>query len=65
MLHLKIVRGNHKPYMTKVLRKAIMRRTALENRYYTSKTVESREAYKKTAKLYRQTYEKREKTLFC
>ena len=29
----KIVRANHKPYMTKAVRKAIMRRSALENKY--------------------------------
>ena len=33
----KIFRANHKPYMTKILRKAIMKRSALENKYYKSK----------------------------
>ena len=59
----KILRGNHKPYMTKVLRKAIMRRTALENRYYTSKTVETRKAYKKQ-KNYTDKLMKKEKKRF-
>ena len=43
----KILRANHKPYMTKVLRKAIMRRSALENKYYKSKSVEAKMLYKK------------------
>ena len=29
----KYIRTNHAPYMTKVLRKAIMRRSQLENKY--------------------------------
>ena len=43
----KVFRANHKPYMTKVLRKAIMRRSALENKYYRDKLPESRIAYRK------------------
>ena len=30
----KVLRANDKPYMTKALRKAIMRRSALQNKYY-------------------------------
>ena len=33
-LNKKIVRANNMPYMTKTLRKAIMGRPALENKYY-------------------------------
>ena len=33
-LKKKIIRGNHVQYMNKVLRKAIMRRTQLQNKYY-------------------------------
>ena len=43
----KVLRANHKPYMTKTLRKAIMRRSALENKYYRDKSVETCKTYKK------------------
>ena len=46
-LKKKIFRANHKPYMTKTLRKAIMRRSALENKYYRVKSIETYKAYKK------------------
>ena len=36
----KVVRANNMPYMTKVLRKAIMIRSGLEKKYYKSKSVE-------------------------
>ena len=32
------IRGNHKPYMTKIVRKAIMRRSMLENKFYKKKS---------------------------
>ena len=41
-LKKKILRANHAPYMTKILRKAIMRRSALENKYYKDRSVESK-----------------------
>ena len=40
-LKKKIVRANHAPYMTKTLRKAIMRRSALENTFYKNNTIEN------------------------
>ena len=43
----KIVRANHKPYMTKAVRKAIMRRSALENKYYKNKILETGIMFKK------------------
>ena len=43
----KVFRANHKPYMTKTLRKAIMRRSALENRYHKNKSIETFTTYKK------------------
>ena len=33
----KVIRGNHAPYMNTTLRKAIMRRTQLQNKFYKSK----------------------------
>ena len=43
----KIVRANHAPYMSKALRKAIMRRSALENKYLKDKKAETKRLYKK------------------
>ena len=43
----KVLRGNDKPYMSKTLRKAIMRRSALQNKYYRDRSPETTKAYKK------------------
>ena len=48
----KVFRANHKPYMTKVLRKAIMRRSALENKYYRDKSTNTRKKVYKAEKLH-------------
>ena len=46
-LKKKVVRANHVPYMTKALRKAIMKRSALENKYLRNNTTENKIHYKK------------------
>ena len=43
----KVVRANHKPYVTKNMRKAIMKRSFLENKFHNCQTVENSRAYKK------------------
>ena len=43
----KVVRANDKPFMTKILRKAIMRRSFLKHKYQKLKTEESNKAFKK------------------
>ena len=43
----KVVRANDKPYMTKILRKAIMRRSSLRNKYLKYKTPDLHRAYKR------------------
>ena len=43
----KVVRANDKPFMTKILRKAIMRRSFLKNKYQKLKSDESHKAFKK------------------
>ena len=43
----KVVRANNKPYMTKALRQAIMRRSALKTRYFKNKNDENLKAFKK------------------
>ena len=47
----KYIRANNAPFMTKDLCKAIMVRSRLRNKYLKTKTIESRNMYKKTAKL--------------
>ena len=54
----KVVRANHMPYMTKQLRKAIMRRSALENKYYKSKRLEDKETFKKQRNYCNSLYKK-------
>ena len=43
----KVVRANDKPFMTKLLRKAIMRRSFLKNKYQKLKTEDANKAFKK------------------
>ena len=43
----KVVRANDKPFMTKLLRKAIMRRSFLKNKYQKLRTEDSNKAFKK------------------
>ena len=43
----KVLRANHKPYVTKEMRKAIMHRSKLQNRLYINHTPENLAAYKK------------------
>ena len=47
--------------MTKVLRKAIMRRSTLENKYYRDKSNETKKMYKKQKKNYTNKLLKKEK----
>ena len=55
-LKKKIVRANNVPYMTKILRKEIIRRYALENQFYKNSTVQHKnycsKLYKKERKKY-------------
>ena len=50
-LKKKLLRANHAPYITKTLRKAIMRRFQLETKYPKNKTQTDLKQYKKTQKL--------------
>ena len=50
-LKKKLLRANHAPYITKTLRKAIMRRFQLETKYLKTKTQIDLKLYKKTYKL--------------
>ena len=57
----KVLRANDKPYMTKSLRKAIMRRSTLKNKYLRDKSDESLKEFKKQ-KNYTKRLAKRERT---
>ena len=59
----KVLRANDKPYMTKVLRNAIMRRSVLRNRYLKDKSDESLKMFKKQ-KNYTKRLAKRERTKY-
>ena len=56
-----LLRSNQDPYMTKALRKAIMRRSELEAKYFKLKTNDTLKAYKKQEKLLQQTVTKGKK----
>ena len=43
----KLLRANHVSYVTKALRKTIMKRSELESKYVKSKTSETLKSYKK------------------
>ena len=59
---LSLLRANHSQHVTKALRKAIIRRSKLENGYFKKQTNESLKAYKKQknycSKLYKKEREK-------
>ena len=59
----KVLRANDKPYMTKVLRKAIMRRATLKSKFLKNKTDESLKEFKKH-KNYTKRLAKRERTKY-
>ena len=63
-LKKKIVRANHMPYMTKTLRKAIMRRSALENKYCKSKSLKDKEVYKKQRHFCNRLYKRERRKYF-
>ena len=52
------------PYMTKVLRKAIMIRSALEKKYYKSKSVEDRHAFKRQRNFCNRMYKREKRNYF-
>ena len=59
----KVVRANNKPYMTKALRQAIMRRSALKTRFLKNKNDENFKAFKKQ-KNYTRRLAKRERVKY-
>ena len=60
-LKKKILRANHVPYVTKVLRKVMMRRSDLESKYVKNKTSENLKSYKKQRNFCSKLYKKERK----
>ena len=57
-LKKKFLRGNPAPYMTKQLRKAIMRRSELESKYLKNRTVDNKAKFKKQKNYCSKLYKK-------
>ena len=57
----KLLRANHVPYMTKALRKLIMKRSELESKYVKNKTNENLKSYKKQRNFCSKLYKKERK----
>ena len=54
----KYLRANHAPYMTKTLRKAIMKRSELKSKYYKNKLVHNFQLHKKQRNYCSKLYKK-------
>ena len=63
-LKSKLLHSNHASYISKPLKKAIMKRSYLGNLYFKKRRDHSLRNYKKQKKLLQQTLQKREKKLF-
>ena len=63
-LKRKVLRANHAPYVTKPLRKAIMKRSYLEKLYFKKKTTESLKNYKKHKSFSSKLHKKERKKYF-
>ena len=63
-LKKKIIRGNHAPYMNTALRKAIMKRTRLQNKFYKSKQKDDLTAFKKQRNYVSRLYKKQRKLFY-
>ena len=59
-----MLRANHVPYMTKALRKAIMKRSELESKYVKNKTSENLRSYKKQRNFCSKLYKKERKKYY-
>ena len=62
-LKKKFIRANHAPYMTKILKKAMMKRHELATKYYKTKKDEDLYKFKKQKNFVSKLY-KKEKKLF-
>ena len=60
----KLLRANQAPYVTKTLRKAIMRRSNLQTKYFKTRTPESLKKYRKQKNYCSRLYKKERKAFF-
>ena len=60
----KVIRANHAPYVTKALRKIIMKRSQLEKIYFKKRTQESFKKYKKQKNYCSRLYRRNRKSFF-
>ncbi len=60
----KVYRANDKPYMTKALRRAIMLRSSMKNKYMKYKTPDLHRAYKKQKNFTNRLLQKERKLFF-
>ena len=60
----KVIKANHAPYVTKALRKAIMKRSRLEEIYFKKRTQESIKKYKKQKNYCSRLYKRERKFFF-
>ena len=63
-LKKKVLRSNQAPYMTKALRKANMRRSELESKYFKNKTNENKARFKKQKNFCSKLYKKERKKFY-
>ena len=63
-LKKKFLRANHAPYMTKTLRKAIMRRSQLQTKYFKNKSQNDYLAFKKQRNFCSKLYKKERKNYY-
>ena len=59
-----MLRANHVPYMTKALRKAIMKTSKLKSKYVKNKTNENLKSYKKQRNFCSKLYKKERKKYY-
>ena len=64
LIKKKVIRANHAPYVTKALRKAIMKRSQLEKIYFKKRTQESFKKYKKQKNYCSRLYKREIKSFF-
>ena len=60
----KLIRANHKPYVTKQLRKAIMMRSNLENKFYKNRSPAKKRALKKQRNFCNRLYKRERRKYF-
>ena len=63
-LKKKLIRGSHAPYMTKALKKAIMKRSELETKYLKNESIQNLNKYKKQRNFCSRLYKRERKKYY-